>query len=53
MTMKSFCFMLQINTISPALFFDKIEENQMVELKRLIDAAKTPDDAQKIINKYV
>lgn len=53
MKMKSFCFALQMNTVDPAIFFDKIEERYMKELKSRIDAAVTIDDAQKIINDYV
>ena len=52
MTMKSFCFALQMNTIIPSVFFDKIESHDMKELKNRIDAAVTMDDAQAIINDY-
>ena len=53
MTMQSFCFMLQMNTVSPAVFFDMIPADDMVKLKQRIDEATTADDAQKIINDYV
>lgn len=53
MTMNSFCFMLQMNTVNPAVFFDMIPADDMVKLKQRIDVAVTADDAQKIINDYV
>lgn len=53
MTMNSFCFMLQMNTVNPSVFFDMIPDDDMVKLKQRIDAAVTADDAQKIINYYV
>lgn len=53
MTIKSFCFILQMNTVNPAVFFDMIPADDMVKLKQRIDAALTADDAQKIINDYV
>ena len=53
MTINSFCFMLQMNTVNPAVFFDMIPDDDMIKIKQRIDAALTADDAQKIINDYV
>ena len=53
MKMSSFCFILQMSTVNPAVFFDMIPADDMVKLKQRIDVAVTADDAQKIINDYV
>lgn len=53
MKMQSFCFMLQMNTVEPSVFFDKLPEDEMIKIKQRIDVAVTADDAQKIINDYV
>ena len=53
MTMKTFTFILTMNTVNPTVFFDRLSSEQMVAIKKRIDEAVTADDAQKIINDYV
>ena len=53
MKMSSFCVILRVSTVDPAVFFDKIPADDMIKIKQRIDAAVTGADAQKIINDYV
>lgn len=50
--MQTFCFVLTMNDISPASFFESIPDHKMVKLQEEIQKAETADDAQKILNKY-
>lgn len=50
--MSSLCFMLRINEIEPSAFLENIPDHKMVEFQEQVQNAKTPDDAQKIINAY-